>query len=204
MGEDGTDEAPVLILESYEGEDRGLVVAVERNAERVPTRAIGYDVEWAGLSALLAAGMEGGPLLPQPLADRVDEGNLVYIAVRSPSGALLYRSDEMPDGAIVANHNLDSRLGSLALQAGLRREAAEQLIIGGLPGSSGWELLALLACTGALVASGFLLLRKERQLSRMRESFVASISHELRTPLAQIRLFAETMLLGRVRSEEES
>ena len=52
--------------------------------------------------------------------------------------------------------------------------------------------------------AAILLLRRERQLSRMRESFVASISHELRTPLAQIRLFAETMLLGRVRSEEES
>jgi signal transduction histidine kinase len=32
---------------------------------------------------------------------------------------------------------------------------------------------------------------------------VASVSHELRTPLAQLRMFAETLLLGRVRSEQE-
>jgi signal transduction histidine kinase len=32
---------------------------------------------------------------------------------------------------------------------------------------------------------------------------VASVSHELRTPLAQIRLFSETLLLGRIRSEAE-
>jgi signal transduction histidine kinase len=37
----------------------------------------------------------------------------------------------------------------------------------------------------------------------MRADFVASVSHELRTPLAQIRLFSETLLLGRVRSETE-
>jgi signal transduction histidine kinase len=29
------------------------------------------------------------------------------------------------------------------------------------------------------------------------------VSHELRTPLAQVRMFAETLLLGRVRSEDE-
>src|SRR5205807_2063248 len=32
---------------------------------------------------------------------------------------------------------------------------------------------------------------------------VSGVSHELRTPLAQIRMFSETLLLGRVRSEEE-
>jgi signal transduction histidine kinase len=37
----------------------------------------------------------------------------------------------------------------------------------------------------------------------MRANFVAGVSHELRTPLAQVRMFAETLLLGRVRSEEE-
>jgi signal transduction histidine kinase len=32
---------------------------------------------------------------------------------------------------------------------------------------------------------------------------VAGVSHELRTPLTQIRMFAETLLLGRVRSDDE-
>ncbi len=38
---------------------------------------------------------------------------------------------------------------------------------------------------------------------RARRDFVASVSHELRTPLAQIRMFTETLQLGRDRSEEE-
>jgi signal transduction histidine kinase len=46
-------------------------------------------------------------------------------------------------------------------------------------------------------------LRRERALQRLRSEFVASASHELRTPLTQIRMFAETMRLGRVRSEDE-
>ena len=37
----------------------------------------------------------------------------------------------------------------------------------------------------------------------MRKDFVINVSHELRTPLAQIRMFAETLLLGRTRSEAE-
>ena len=32
---------------------------------------------------------------------------------------------------------------------------------------------------------------------------MASVSHELRTPLAQVRMFAETLRLGRVRSDSE-
>ena len=39
--------------------------------------------------------------------------------------------------------------------------------------------------------------------ARLREDFVVGVSHELRTPLAQIRLFTETILLGRCRSEAE-
>ena len=46
-------------------------------------------------------------------------------------------------------------------------------------------------------------LRRESELARLRSDFIASVSHELRTPLAQVRMFAETLLLGRVRSEEE-
>jgi signal transduction histidine kinase len=46
-------------------------------------------------------------------------------------------------------------------------------------------------------------LLRERALVRLRTEFVASVSHELRTPLTQIRMFAETLLMGRVRSDEE-
>ena len=37
----------------------------------------------------------------------------------------------------------------------------------------------------------------------MRRDFVTRASHELRTPVARIRMFTETLLLDRVRSEDE-
>ena len=46
-------------------------------------------------------------------------------------------------------------------------------------------------------------LRQRERLTQLREDFVAGTSHELRTPLAQIRLFAETLRLDRVRSDDE-
>jgi signal transduction histidine kinase len=41
-------------------------------------------------------------------------------------------------------------------------------------------------------------------LSRLKNDFVANVSHELKTPLALIRLFAETLELGRVPGEEKA
>jgi signal transduction histidine kinase len=46
-------------------------------------------------------------------------------------------------------------------------------------------------------------LRRESELSALRTQFVSGVSHELRTPLAQIRMFAETLVLGRVRTDDE-
>jgi signal transduction histidine kinase len=47
-------------------------------------------------------------------------------------------------------------------------------------------------------------LERERELSRVREDFLAGVSHELRTPLAQIRMFAELLRSGGMRRPEES
>jgi signal transduction histidine kinase len=54
-----------------------------------------------------------------------------------------------------------------------------------------------------LLGMALLLVRREAELVRLRADFVSSVSHELRTPLAQIRMFTETLLLGRVRSDVE-
>jgi len=43
----------------------------------------------------------------------------------------------------------------------------------------------------------------EISLAKMKTNFVANVSHELRTPLALIRMFAETLEMGRVPSEEK-
>ena len=46
--------------------------------------------------------------------------------------------------------------------------------------------------------------RREQALTELRADFVASASHELRTPLAQIRMFAELMRKGSLRTPEDT
>jgi signal transduction histidine kinase len=65
-------------------------------------------------------------------------------------------------------------------------------------------LVLFLIINSALLGAAAFLLRREWQLSRLRSDFVSGVSHELRTPLTQIRMFAETLLLKRVRSDQEA
>ena len=44
---------------------------------------------------------------------------------------------------------------------------------------------------------------KEMALARLKSDFVSNVSHELRTPLALIRLYAETLELGRITTKEK-
>jgi len=44
---------------------------------------------------------------------------------------------------------------------------------------------------------------REMALAKVKSDFVANVSHELRTPLALIRLYAETLEMGRVNTQEK-
>ncbi|HSD64504.1 MAG TPA: HAMP domain-containing sensor histidine kinase, partial [Ignavibacteriaceae bacterium] len=46
-------------------------------------------------------------------------------------------------------------------------------------------------------------IKKEIQLAQIKSDFVSNVSHELRTPLSLISMFAETLEMGRVKTEEK-
>jgi signal transduction histidine kinase len=102
-----------------------------------------------------------------------------------------------------AADTLDPSFGSFVVAAAIRPEAANQLIIGGVPRSRLPVTLALLMLALAVGTAGLWEIRRHEQLGRLREDFISSVSHELRTPLTQIRMLAELQADGKLRSEEE-
>jgi signal transduction histidine kinase len=99
--------------------------------------------------------------------------------------------------------DLHRNFGGLRVQTAVRPEYASQLVIGGLPRSRLPLLLGMFVVSAALAVIAMIQLRREQELARLRSDFVSSVSHELRTPLAQIRLFLETLRLGRFTTEEQ-
>jgi signal transduction histidine kinase len=72
----------------------------------------------------------------------------------------------------------------------------------GLP--LGIWIAGLALVLGIAVFGGYLLLRdvnRDVRMTEVRSQFVASVSHELKTPLTAIRMFAETLAMGRSRDE---
>nr|WKN36518.1 HAMP domain-containing sensor histidine kinase [Tunicatimonas sp. TK19036] len=49
----------------------------------------------------------------------------------------------------------------------------------------------------------FRTIKKEIELAQIKSDFVSNVSHEIRTPLALITMFSETLLMGRVKSDEK-
>lgn len=82
----------------------------------------------------------------------------------------------------------------------------EELPAGGIQWRSlFYAIFAVVTVPGAFLLGVFLYsrLRQEVAEARNKVDFVANVTHELRTPLTSIRMFAETLLAGRIRSEED-
>lgn len=68
------------------------------------------------------------------------------------------------------------------------------------------SLLLLLGLDIVLIIALVLVYRnvkREVQLAQNKSDFVANVSHEIRTPLALISMFAETLEMGRIKSEDK-
>jgi signal transduction histidine kinase len=172
-------------------------IAVDRGT---PIAFAGFIAEPSALGSTFTRVIANHPLLPPTLAGGGNE--MLGIAVATRGGVPIFSTGTL-DGAVPVTGVLDESLGALAYEISLKPEAAERLVIGGLPRSRLPLLLGLLGLTAGLLIVAVLQLRREHELAGLRADFVSSVSHELRTPLAQIRLFSETLLLGRVRSEAE-
>jgi signal transduction histidine kinase len=89
------------------------------------------------------------------------------------------------------------------VRVAMRPAFASSVAVGNWTWNRSQLVLGLITLSAGLVIVSLLQLHRERQLARVKSELVSGVSHELRTPLAQIRMFAEMLRLGWVRSDEE-
>jgi signal transduction histidine kinase len=161
---------------------------------------VGFVADVSFISAIFERILSEIPLLPPSLHG--DPRRFLSVRVENVNGIRLYETST-PWSPYESRSVLQSELGSLRLSVALAPDAADTLVIGGLPPSRLSMLVGLTLLTATLILIAIVQVRREYELGRLRADFISGVSHELRTPLAQIRLFGETLLLGRVRSANE-
>jgi len=62
----------------------------------------------------------------------------------------------------------------------------------------GWLVVAMVVTTVIGGIAAIVVLRREARLAKLQTDFVNKVSHDLRTPLTSIRMFVETLQLGRL------
>src|SRR6266513_127230 len=191
------------VLGQPAGGRRYVAYTVLRDAGGMLRTALGFEADPAALTPLVVHATEKFPLLPRPLTGGVQYDSMGSIIITDRYGVELYRSAVQYQSPFSARDTIGTDMGDLYARATLRASVADQLIIGGLPRSRLPLILGLLAVTAVLIGTALVQLRREYELARLRTDFISGVSHELRTPLAQIRMFSETLVLGRVRSDEE-
>jgi signal transduction histidine kinase len=142
-------------------------------------------------------------LLPPSLVNGRPNDAVLAIRVLHPVIGMILETAPAPADVPMYTDTLEAGLGETITTVALRPELANSLLIGGIPPSRLPLQLTLLAVATALALVALLQVRRNRELGRLREQFVANVSHELRTPLTQISMLSETLMLGRERSEDE-
>ncbi len=167
------------------------------------TMVYGARYSTKALSAMLSQVLDGNGLLPATFTEGRRNRDVLAIRVRDRAGNTLFDSAPGLTSPLDAHIDLPRRAGALGIEAIIRPEVAGSLIIGGGVPSRLPILLGVLGLAAALAVVAVAQLRREGDLARLRADFVSSVSHELRTPLAQIKLYLETLRLGRAKTDAE-
>jgi signal transduction histidine kinase len=193
-----------LVLANGAGRARPMIAYALKYAEhRAPVAAYGFATCAGALgSSLFRDVLARRALLPMSLTAGVTNDSIVSISIVDAGGSPIFHSDSARPSPYLASAPLE-QAGRLTARVAIRPPAVELLALGAMPADRLPMLVGLLTLTAALILAAVAQLRRENELERLRADFISSVSHELRTPLSQILLFAETLNLGRVRSDGE-
>jgi signal transduction histidine kinase len=135
--------------------------------------------------------------------DAQSEGNHAVMMLRSKyDSAAFIQSSGWDDGSPEVERNLEGAFQGLTLAIKLRGTTLAAI------GRRFAHISFLTLAALSLVLAGGIALTyrnvtKEMALARLKSDFVSNVSHELRTPLSLIRLYAETLEMGRLTSPEK-
>lgn len=145
-------------------------------------------------------------LMPKEVIDHPDQrlAMMVYPAdaLKAEPDRPLASSAGWGSGKPEVSYKLDDPFRGLALGIKFQGTTAEAISRRWV-----WQSFMILAVLSVLMIGGLVLtyrsVNKQVALARLKSDFVSNVSHELRTPLALIRLYAETLELGRITTQEK-
>jgi signal transduction histidine kinase len=133
---------------------------------------------------------------------QTDKNHAVMMLRGKYESAALAQSSGWDGGAPEEERNLEGAFPGLTLAIKLRGTTLAAI------GERFARISFLTLAALSLVLAGGIALTyrnvtKEMALARLKSDFVSNVSHELRTPLSLIRLYAETLEMGRLTSPEK-
>ena len=191
-----------IVVGEWRGEPRLLAYTLMPTT-RGDTVIYGTTYSRTAFASLLGDILDRDGVLPASFTRDRPNRDVMTVSVTDARGRPLYESTPGTEWRFDATSALPMSFGALQVRVQIRPALAGEIIIGGLPKSRLPFLLTLLGLSAALGGVAVMQLRREEELSTQRARFVSGVSHELRTPLAQIRLYLETLRLGRFHTEAQ-
>ncbi|HXW04200.1 MAG TPA: HAMP domain-containing sensor histidine kinase [Vicinamibacterales bacterium] len=157
------------------------------------------------LEALIAYkhGEEGGNPIAMVVYPAEPDGDTATLTLTGYGGDTTASSAGWRDGAPEVSRNFSDVFDGLAL--GIKFQGTSVAALGRRWITNSFLILGVLSL---LLVAGLVLtyrsVSKEVALARLKSDFVSNVSHELRTPLSLIRLYAETLELGRVKGQQKT
>jgi signal transduction histidine kinase len=195
-------------------EDAALVAPLAREFARKPDRG-GKRAVLAGgqfcLARLVSVG--GEPILAafsrdldalrRDILDSTLGGLESPTAVLDPGGRPVYSRAPVGDGSPVLEVSFretlpEWRLAVYAAPGASPRQAVRRQVV---LFTLAFAVLLVVIIAGILAT--WRLTRRETEMARLKSDFVANVSHDLKTPLSVIRMFGETLEMGRVVDESQ-
>ena len=196
------DEPHRVLFDSADGRSHAIALWVISGGAEVKAVVKGIVTDADVLQPVFARALREPNLLPAVAGSGERSRDGLALRLARADGAVVFATDRQP-GKTAATDTTGLQSGELRATLDLPSELAQELLIGGGPGSQLPSLGLMILAAAVLAVIGLVHHSRSRALAQARTRFVANASHELRTPLAQISMFAETLHLGRERNEAE-